>query len=88
MTNFATKLADAAAEDPNRPAVKLDDVELTYGQLDGAVASAAGLLRATGVEPSTDIDPRDRRLQSSIWAVGTLAIMRRTTTMTASLSSL
>src|ERR1700748_1918294 len=32
-------------------AIKLDDVELTYDQLDDAVARTAGLLKAKGVEP-------------------------------------
>src|SRR5262245_17334892 len=49
MTNFAEQLAAAAAADPNHPAVKLDDVVLSYGALDAAVARAAGLLRSRGV---------------------------------------
>jgi long-chain acyl-CoA synthetase len=51
MTNFATNLRAAAVEDPDRRAIKLDDIELTYGQFDDAVAHAAGLLRSKGVEP-------------------------------------
>src|SRR5438067_10519141 len=51
MTNFAEQLSAAAAEDPNHLAVKLDDVTLSYGVLDAAVARAAGLLRAKGVGP-------------------------------------
>src|SRR5215211_7047468 len=51
MTNFAEQLSAAAAEDPERPAVKLDDIVLSYGALDQAAARAAGLLRARGVEP-------------------------------------
>jgi long-chain acyl-CoA synthetase len=35
----------------DRVAVKLDDVELTYDQLDDAVARTAGLLKAKGVAP-------------------------------------
>jgi long-chain acyl-CoA synthetase len=49
MTNFAEQLSAAAAADPERPAVKLDDFVLTYGLLDGATARAAGLLREKGV---------------------------------------
>jgi long-chain acyl-CoA synthetase len=49
MTNFAEQLSAAAADDPNHPAVKLDDYVLSYGELDGAVARAAGLLRSKGV---------------------------------------
>jgi long-chain acyl-CoA synthetase len=49
MTNFATGLAAAVAAAPGRPAVKLDDVVLSYEMLDAAVARAAGLLRSEGV---------------------------------------
>src|SRR5437588_5129735 len=51
MTNFAEHLPAAAADDPSRPAVKLDDIGLSYGQLDAAAARAAGRLRARGVQP-------------------------------------
>src|SRR4051812_42170136 len=51
MTNFASELSAAAAEAGDRPAVKLDDVVLTYSMLDAAAARAAGMLRAKGVEP-------------------------------------
>ncbi len=49
MTNFAEQLSAAAAQAPNRPAVRLDDLVLSYGELDRAVALAAGLLRSRGV---------------------------------------
>ncbi len=49
MTNFAQEQAKAATDATDRPAVRLDDLTLTYGMLDGAVALAAGLLRARGV---------------------------------------
>src|SRR5947209_17579516 len=49
MTNFAELLSEAAAADPEHPAVKLDDTVLSYGMLDAAVARAAGLLRGHGV---------------------------------------
>jgi len=48
--NLASILTDSAARDAERVAVKLDDVELTYAQLDGATAHIAGLLRERGVE--------------------------------------
>jgi long-chain acyl-CoA synthetase len=51
MTNFAEELTGAAAEDAARPAIKLDDQGLTYGQLDEAAARVAGILRAQGVQP-------------------------------------
>ncbi len=49
--NLASILTDSAALQPDKVAVKLDDVELTYAQLDGASAHVAGLLRERGVEP-------------------------------------
>src|SRR4051812_26511976 len=51
MTNFAHELAAAVADDPDRPAIKLDDLVLSYGQFDAGVQRAAGLLHARGVEP-------------------------------------
>src|SRR5207249_5699261 len=39
-----------AASDPERVGVKLDDLDLTYGQLDEATARVAGLLESKGVE--------------------------------------
>jgi long-chain acyl-CoA synthetase len=50
MTKFATEQAAAARDSAERPAVRLDDVTLTYGALDQGVAREAGLLRAHGVE--------------------------------------
>ncbi len=50
MSNFAEVLTTAAAESPDRPAVKLDDTVLNYAALDGAASLAAGMLRAHGVE--------------------------------------
>jgi len=50
MTNFAQELTTAAAEQGDRPAVKLDDIVLSYGALDAAVGRAAGLLRSKGVD--------------------------------------
>ena len=50
MTNFAENLHSAATEAAHRPAVRLDDVTLTWGALERAVARAAGLLQAAGVE--------------------------------------
>src|SRR3954453_19526330 len=51
MTNFAEELSAAAADAADRPAVRLDDIVLNYAALDAAVARAAGLLRARGVQP-------------------------------------
>ena len=51
MSNFAEQLSAAASDAADRPAVKLDDVLLTYEVLDQVVARAAGLMRSKGVEP-------------------------------------
>jgi long-chain acyl-CoA synthetase len=50
MTNFAQVIAARLGEDAERPAVKFDDVVLSYGALDGAAQRAAGLLAAYGVK--------------------------------------
>ncbi len=49
--NLACILTKAAEQNPDGIAIKLDDVELTYGALGGASAHMAGLLKAKGVEP-------------------------------------
>jgi long-chain acyl-CoA synthetase len=49
--NLASLLTDSAARFPERTAIKLDDAELTYAQLDGASAHLAGLLAERGFEP-------------------------------------
>ena len=48
--NLARILTDSAERDPEHVAVKLDDTELTYAQLDGASAHIAGLLGDYGFE--------------------------------------
>src|SRR5690242_12737684 len=49
--NLARLVTDAAARQPEHPALKLDDAVLSYAQLDGATAHVAGLLAAKGVGP-------------------------------------
>jgi long-chain acyl-CoA synthetase len=49
--NLATVLTESAERDGDAVAIKLDDAELSYRQLDGASAHVAGLLRSKGVEP-------------------------------------
>ena len=44
--NLASILTDSATRDPDHPAVRLDDVEVSYGQLDQATARVTGLLAA------------------------------------------
>ncbi|MEA2128414.1 MAG: long-chain acyl-CoA synthetase, partial [Solirubrobacteraceae bacterium] len=47
--NLAENLSRSAAAGPDAPAVKLDDVVLSYAALDEATARVAGLLAARGV---------------------------------------
>jgi long-chain acyl-CoA synthetase len=49
--NLASILKDTAERHGDRTAIKLDDAEVTYDQLDEASARAAALLREKGVEP-------------------------------------
>ena len=49
--NLASILTASAARDPDHVALKLDDAELSYAQLDEASARVAGLLRKKGVAP-------------------------------------
>jgi long-chain acyl-CoA synthetase len=51
MTSLATNLKDAVGQFAGRPAIRLDDVVLTYGELDDLSARVAGWLQARGVEP-------------------------------------
>jgi long-chain acyl-CoA synthetase len=51
MTNLALNLVEAKAMYPDRPAVRLDDLVLTYDQLERRSARVAALLTARGVEP-------------------------------------
>jgi long-chain acyl-CoA synthetase len=50
MTNLATNLVTTAQEHPDAVAIKLDDAQLTYAQLHGLAAKAAGALRAAGLQ--------------------------------------
>jgi long-chain acyl-CoA synthetase len=51
MANLSTVLAQAAAEHGERPAVRLDDLVLSYSQLHDAAGRAATLLSSLGVAP-------------------------------------
>src|SRR3954463_8286628 len=51
MTNLARLITDSAAADPERPAIRLDDALVPYGELDHATRRAAGLLRARVIGP-------------------------------------
>jgi long-chain acyl-CoA synthetase len=49
--NLAQNLKDTAEKHGDRTALKLDDAEVTYEQLDEASARAAALLKSKGLEP-------------------------------------
>jgi len=51
MTNLAMTLTEATDMYPDRPAIRLDELVLTYRELDERSARVAGLLAARGVEP-------------------------------------
>src|SRR5580693_8592498 len=51
MTNLSSLLDRAAAGQPDRPALKMDDLVLTYAQLREAAGRMATLLAAAGIEP-------------------------------------
>lgn len=51
MTNLANILTHSTAKAKDRVALKMDDIELSYGVLDGLSQRVAGLLRANGIQP-------------------------------------
>jgi long-chain acyl-CoA synthetase len=51
MTNLALNLVEATDMYPHRAALRLDDLVLTYQELDASSARVAGLLAARGIEP-------------------------------------
>jgi len=51
VTNLATILTESARRYPDRPAIRLHDLVVTYAELDDLTARTAGWLRARGVEP-------------------------------------
>ncbi|MGI8417861.1 MAG: long-chain-fatty-acid--CoA ligase [Nakamurella sp.] len=51
MTNLAANLTATAARSPQSTAVILDDVRLSYADLDTATAKMAGYLAAQGIQP-------------------------------------
>jgi long-chain acyl-CoA synthetase len=55
MANLSSLLTNTADEYPDRPAIRLDDLVLTYAQLRDAAGRAAALLASLGVEPGDRI---------------------------------
>ncbi|MFZ0384825.1 MAG: long-chain fatty acid--CoA ligase [Solirubrobacteraceae bacterium] len=48
--NLACNLTDSVGRGADRPALRIDDVVVSYGRLDELTAQLAGLLRARGIE--------------------------------------
>src|SRR5579863_2313248 len=55
MTNLALDLREAAQMYPDRPAVRLDDTDLSYARLDELSARVAGWLRERGLQPGDPV---------------------------------
>jgi long-chain acyl-CoA synthetase len=55
MTSLALDLREAAQMYPGRPAVRLDDLTMSYAALDDLSARAAGWLRSLGVRPGDPV---------------------------------
>ena len=51
MTNLSSLLDQAAADQPDRPALRMDDLVLTYAQLREAAGRMSRLLSSAGIEP-------------------------------------
>jgi long-chain acyl-CoA synthetase len=51
VTNLAQNLIDTAAEHADRPALKMDDAGLTYGEFRDAALKVAASLQARGISP-------------------------------------
>jgi long-chain acyl-CoA synthetase len=51
MTNLSSLLDQAAADQPDRPALRMDDLVLTYAQLREAAGRMSTLLASAGIEP-------------------------------------
>jgi long-chain acyl-CoA synthetase len=51
MTNLSSVLEQALAGQRDRPAVRMDDLVLTYGQLHDAAAKVTSLLASAGIQP-------------------------------------
>ncbi|GGB85266.1 acyl-CoA synthetase [Knoellia flava TL1] len=50
-SNLASHLVRTATSSPDRPALKINGQDVTYGQLHGMAAKLAGALRANGIQP-------------------------------------
>ena len=51
MTNLAQNLIDTATENPDHPALRMDDAVVTYGEFRDAALKVAASLRSRGIQP-------------------------------------
>lgn len=51
MSNLANILVQSAESNPDKVAIKMDDIELSYGVIEGLSQRVAGLLQAKGIQP-------------------------------------
>ncbi|GAB3529237.1 long-chain-fatty-acid--CoA ligase [Arthrobacter monumenti] len=51
MSNLANILVQSAASNPDKVAIKMDDIELGYGVIEGLSQRVAGLLQANDIQP-------------------------------------
>ena len=51
MSNLSLNLVATARDYPHRPALRCDELELTFGQFDAAAARVATFLEHEGIEP-------------------------------------
>jgi long-chain acyl-CoA synthetase len=51
MTNLSSLLDRAAADQPDHPAIRMDDLMLTYAQLHEAAGRMSTLLTSAGITP-------------------------------------
>ena len=55
MTNLSSLLDEAAADQPDRPALRMDDLVLTYAQWREAAGRMSRLLSSAGIEPGNRV---------------------------------
>ncbi|WP_026535728.1 long-chain-fatty-acid--CoA ligase [Arthrobacter sp. H14] len=51
MSNLANILVQSAESNPDKVAIKMDDIELSYGVIEGLSQRVAGLLQSNGIQP-------------------------------------
>jgi non-ribosomal peptide synthetase component E (peptide arylation enzyme) len=75
MSNLCMNLVATACRYPDRPALRCDDLELSFNQFDVAAARVATLLERDGIEPGDRVGLM--LPNTSAFAVGVYGILRR-----------